>query len=134
MRNSLFPSVSAEAGRHFGVITDHRYDKLDIDSGLGVTFSMTDGENSAVRNSEYMSGGTFDAAYLSIRLALGAVTAKKKLPLVLDETLSKMDDGRMTACLDMFEKSGQQVVLFTSCRREQQNIESSGIGGCVIEI
>ena len=73
-----------------------------------------------------MSGGTADAAYICLRLALAGLISEKNLPVILDESLIRLDDRRMTDCLRMLSETGRQILVFSSSDREARLAEMSG--------
>ena len=69
----------------------------------------------------HFSAGCRDAAHLSLRLGLLDTLAKERLPLLFDEALSRLDDDRAYALLQLLMEycnAGGQCVLFTCHSRE----------------
>ena len=65
---------------------------------------------------EYLSRGTKDQAYLSLRLAVASlITEKESLPVILDDSLSQYDDKRFALALKFLKDYGEnsQIALFT---------------------
>ena len=67
---------------------------------------------------EFLSRGTREQVYLSLRLALVAAYARRGvlLPLVLDDVLVNFDKQRAEAAakvLGAFSESGHQILVFT---------------------
>ena len=81
--------------------------------------------------SDLLSGGTRDAAYLALRLSLMFQIFEGELPpMILDESLCQMDDGRMTRTVELLSKlctTGLQVLLFTCQTRERAVCEKQGL-------
>ncbi|MBO4769368.1 MAG: AAA family ATPase [Clostridia bacterium] len=127
MRQSVFPRLSESAGGYLSRITAARYGSVGVDNALGMTFTPDDGHGGrVVRDARYMSGGTADAAYVCLRLALAELISEKKLPVILDESLIRLDDGRMSDCLRMLSETGRQILVFSSSDRESRLAEISG--------
>ncbi len=127
MRQSVFPRLSESAGGYFSRITADRYGSVGVDNTLGMTFTPDDGHGGkVVRDAKYMSGGTADAAYICLRLALAGLISEKNLPVILDESLIRLDDRRMTDCLRMLSETGRQILVFSSSDREARLAEMSG--------
>ena len=84
--------------------------------------SITVDADGETRPIEAMSGGTVDAAYLSLRLALLEVLYGMDFPpLLLDESLCQLDDARATHFLSMLVEwcaDDAQCLLFTCQSRE----------------
>ena len=65
---------------------------------------------------EYLSRGTKDQAYLSLRLAVAKLIAENEpLPVFLDDSLSQYDDERFCIAMDFLKDYGEntQVLLFS---------------------
>lgn len=129
IRRNVSPRLAAEAEKYYAVITDGKYTELGVDPGFNMTFKPDDGAGGNIaRGTEYMSGGTRDASYLSLRLALTDLVGEKSCPpLILDETLSQLDNGRALKALTVLAESGKQVLLFTSSDRERAIASAAGI-------
>jgi uncharacterized protein YhaN len=79
---------------------------------------------------ELLSGGTKDAAYLCLRIALMSRLFGGELPpLMLDETLCRLDDKRAAVMLGVICKlaeTGQQTLLFSCHSREAEICRQKG--------
>jgi uncharacterized protein YhaN len=119
MRDSVTPIIRKRAGDYLSAFTGGKYDSVGIESGFLPV--AVEGGQSRTRP-ELLSAGTRDAMYLSLRLSLLNVLYGNELPpLILDEALSQMDDGRATNTLSIladFCGDGGQCLLFTCHRRE----------------
>ncbi len=120
MSGSVTPVLSREAGSMMAYLSDGRYSSLY--TGNDLTPSLV-GENGLRVDSELLSGGTRDAAYLSLRIALLTQIFYGELPpLMMDEALCQMDDRRMKRMLTLIGKlcaeRGLQCLLFTCHSRE----------------
>jgi uncharacterized protein YhaN len=82
-------------------------------------------------DSLYLSRGTQEQLYLSMRFALGgAASPDQPLPLLLDDLFVHFDEKRLAQSLLVLEEMGKvrQVVLFT-CHRHVAAAVVSGIPG-----
>ncbi len=120
MSGSVMPAIAARAGQILGEISKEKYTVLRATSNL--TLSL-EGDGFGIK-SDYLSGGTRDAAYLALRLALFMKIFGEELPpLMLDEALCQIDDTRARRVLKMLSgiaESGVQCLLFTSHKREEK--------------
>ena len=121
VRESIVPRIRELARGYMSRITNGKYENLGVDGG----FSVTVDADGAYRELEYMSEGTGDAAYLSLRLALIDLLYRKSLPpLVFDEAFARMDDERTISAMKLLcgvgnqEVSLPQVMIFTCQKRE----------------
>lgn len=118
VRRGVTPRLRSGAASWMNKLTDGRYTDLGISGTMSVTV-VADGETRPI---EAMSGGTVDAAYLSLRLALLEVLyGIDRPPLLLDESLCQLDDRRAGSFLRMLAgwcAAGSQCLLFTCQSRE----------------
>jgi uncharacterized protein YhaN len=117
------PRLRQSAARYLSVLTDGRYDALALDTDYLPSAESTGG----IHPSEAFSGGTKDALYLSLRLALtDLLSGKEAKPILLDEALAQLDDKRATALLTILlhrAEEGGQSLLFTCHSREERLLE-----------
>ena len=97
----------------FSRLTGGRYAAMEISKNLEMKV-----EQSGVfgtRELDYLSAGTTDQAYLSLRLAMCEFICDEAMPILLDDVLCQYDDRRTdeaTAFLAEYSKE-RQTVLFT---------------------
>lgn len=127
MRGNVTPQISKQAGEILSNISNGRYTALRTTNSLGVSL---DKDGYGIK-SEYLSGGTRDAAYLALRLALlNRIYENGLPPLILDESTCQLDDSRtqrLLAYLAGLSESGVQVLLFTSHKREEEICKGIGV-------
>lgn len=121
MRSSISPKLAALAGEYMGKATDGKYRLLGVTPAFELNFD-TDGYT---RNADFLSEGTKDIAYLSLRLAMSeALFRQTPPPTVFDESFAMLDDSRLTKMLDLIvaaneqKNSEHQYIILTSHRRE----------------
>ena len=89
------------------------------------------------REVEYLSEGTKDIAYISLRRALsGALFGDTQPPLIYDESFARVDETRLSRVLKMLNatgKDGSQSILLTCRRLEAELAETCG-GANVIRL
>ena len=69
-----------------------------------------------MKEAEYLSSGTYDQAYLSLRLAITELMNEDEtLPIFLDDVLSLYDDERTKAAMEFLKEYSRdtQCLLFT---------------------
>ncbi len=120
MRASVSPRLSAAAGRKMASVTDGKYSELGVDGSFSMTFrpeTETGGRTTA--DERFMSGGTADAAYVSLRLALmSLICGQRTPPMIFDESFARLDDGRLGNMLKLLATEDRQILLFASGDRE----------------
>lgn len=118
LRRGFTPTLRREAGKLLSPMTDSRYGELGISDDFSLSL-VADGSTHSV---EHMSGGTRDAAYLALRLALTQLLCPSETPpVMLDEALSQLDEVRARALLKLLSDwcdEGNQCILFTCHNRE----------------
>lgn len=128
LRKSYGSALEKRAGEIFAGLTGGRYDALQISKAFELFASRPD--VFGAKESAYLSSGTEDQAYLSLRLALSELIFEnaERMPVLLDDVLSRYDDGRMkTAVRYLSELSGQNQILFFTCHDAvKQAAEESG--------
>ena len=119
MSGSITPALSETAGAMMEKISGGRYGELRTGNELTPTLF---GEGGQSLSGELMSGGTKDAAYLCLRIALMTQVFTAELPpLMMDESLCQMDDSRVEHVLSLLSTlcgDGLQCLLFTCHKRE----------------
>ncbi|MNZ81373.1 hypothetical protein D3C78_1000370 [compost metagenome] len=84
--------------------------------------------------SSYLSRGTAEQLYLSMRLALSdAVSGQLKLPILLDDLFVNFDHSRMTGALSVIKTVSQlhQVIMMT-CHEHVAQAAMNKLSGCQI--
>lgn len=125
MKCMVAPRISAAAGRYFAAATGGAYRDLAVDTRLALR-TQADGIG---RECEFLSAGTRDCAYLSLRLALTDLLFDGVgMPLVLDDAFGRLDDARLQHMLHMLEEAAarHQVLLLCCTNREQQTLKQLG--------
>lgn len=101
-------------------LTGGKYDRMGVDNNLAVSIGTESGTTVPI---DYMSAGTQDLAYLSLRMALIDLLYREKPPVCFDESFSHQDDGRAARMIELLHamgEAGQQCLLFTCHAREEQ--------------
>lgn len=129
MRASVSPRLAADAGRYMASVTEGKYEELGVDSEMKLSFRPMTKEGGRITKEEaFMSAGTSDAAYVSLRLALLSFLCEdKRPPLIFDETFSRMDEERLRSMLRLLAEADAQVLLLSSSRREGELLKEAGI-------
>lgn len=120
LQSRFSPRLAQKAADYMDYLTDGRYDELVLARDLSAKARSTD--DPTPRDTAYLSAGTADLLYLSVRLALCELTcpADDPCPLVLDDTLVNFDDARAGRAMALFREIAQhrQVILFTCHERD----------------
>lgn len=128
MQGNITPIIAKNAGKLIDHICDGEYDGVNMGSAMNLSLVDKDGLTTSL---EMMSGGTKDMAYFALRLSLIMQIFEDELPpLMMDETLCQLDDGRMKKVLGILDKlctDGWQCLLFSCHLREAAAVTDMGI-------
>ena len=114
MRKGYGAEVEKKTLDIFSRLTCNNYSAVNISKELDITV-----EKSGIfgtREIGYLSRGTTEQAYLSLRLAIAELICEdEKLPILLDDVLSQYDDERTLEALTFLKEYAKdgQAVLFT---------------------
>ncbi|MCA9247592.1 MAG: AAA family ATPase [Planctomycetales bacterium] len=110
------PETLVEASRYLTDMTQGKYHRVWTPFGEETLYvEDQDGKTWPV---DHLSRGTREQLYLSVRLALVALYARRgvQLPVILDDVLVNFDSGRARAAARMlvdFAGQGHQLLIFT---------------------
>ncbi len=130
MRVDFGPMINYRASRVLSGITGEKYNSIFISEKL--VPSVAESGSSEIRNCAWLSGGTFDQTYLSLRLALVGVMSDDKLPVFMDDSLVQFDDDRMLKALSFINEDSKvgelgQTLIFTCHKRELMAAQKLGL-------
>ncbi len=131
LRAGVAPRLGEYATELMSVMTDKKYTKFAVSSGMKMTFTAEDG---AQRSVDMLSGGTRDLAYIAVRMALIDMLYSEKPPVCFDETFAHQDNIRarsMMRSLAHLAEEGYQSFIFTCRAREgalaTEMVEGAGV-------
>ncbi|SFN71079.1 AAA family ATPase [Proteiniclasticum ruminis] len=140
LQRSFGPKVNEKTEEIFRRLTDGKYQKVRVTKDFSI--SVEDPERKSSYEWGFLSGGTIDQAYLSLRLAISdlVMSGEENLPIFLDDVFTQYDDERAYEGLRFLyeyavkKEESLQAVLFTCHRRlfewarELGNIDVMEIG------
>ncbi len=118
--------LNTSAAKFLKKITLDKYRDMMISKDFEVRVSEEEGKE--VHHVEYLSNGTWDQIYFSVRMGIADLIFEKinkKIPIILDDTFVQYDHRRVGAVLDfLYEYSKtNQVILFTCHKREMEYLK-----------
>ncbi len=126
MRKSYGVVLEQKTAEIFSKLTDGRYENVILSNTFDVSAEQK-GEFGA-KEIGFLSKGTAEQAYLSLRLAMAQMlSGEESLPIFLDDALSDYDDTRTNTALAMLKEysASHQIILFTChgalCDAAKQN-------------
>lgn len=112
LRSSFGSELEKKSAKIFEKLTKGKYGNMIISKSFEI--NVEESANPISREAEYLSSGTFDQAYLSMRLAVASLLGTN-LPLFLDDSLTQYDEKRMTATIEFLNEytENSQAIMFT---------------------
>jgi len=120
MQQTFGPIVNKKTAEIFSRITNGKYQELLVSKDLNISFR--DPFMNTTQDWQYLSGGTIDQVYFSLRLAISGFWADQAggLPLFIDDAFLQYDDSRTKQSMMFLEDYSSiqkaQILLFT-CHR-----------------
>ena len=124
LRLGVSPRLARSAADMLSEMTSGKYDTVGIDKNLEMKYEA----EGKTRDIDYMSAGTRDLAYYSLRLALIELLYKKQQPpVIFDESFARLDDTRMDSFFSVIGKKELQTLIFTSQTRDAKRMQEMDI-------
>ena len=114
LRSDFGSKLEKQAAEIFKGLTAGKYSNMTISSSFKI--NLQESKMPISRDAEYLSSGTVDQAYLSLRLAVAELMSENtSLPVFLDDALSQFDDRRALTAIKFLTKFSEknQILLFT---------------------
>lgn len=131
LRSSVAPKLSMQASTLMRKGTNGKYETIGVNNQLEMQYGASSGVGYTTRDIDFMSSGTRDLAYISLRMALiGLLYHKTCPPLFFDESFARLDDDRLTAMFGLLREyagEGSQIFLFTSQHRDAKILSEQGM-------
>lgn len=128
VRSSVIPRITKGASEIMSKLTGGKYSELGLSPDFGMSFRTN---NFGTRELDFMSDGTRDAAYISLRLALiKAIFEKDSVPpVIFDESFAYMDKNRVRSAIEALKSADMQIFLFT-CRELEGTLAKDSSAIC----
>ena len=113
-RRSYGSQLEQDTTEIFKGLTAGKYSNVSISKSFDVTVEKAN--TFGTKEIDYLSSGTKDQVYLSMRLALAKLMSDKDLlPIFLDDSLDRYDDSRTVAALNFLKEFAKdsQIIMFT---------------------
>ena len=131
LRAEISPRLGDYAAKMMAVMTDKKYSEFDVSGGLKMTFTNSLGDEKSV---DFLSSGTKEMTYISMRCALIDMLYKEKPPVVFDESFAHQDNVRaasMMKGIKSLSDDGYQSFIFTCRAREaklaKETVKKTGV-------
>lgn len=122
LQASFSPLLNEKTAAIMRQLSDQKYQDLRVDSQFNIM--IADPDDRAFHPWDYLSGGTIDQVYLSLRLAISDLITQDDtvavLPLLLDDVFIQYDEPRLLAGMAYLHERCRnrplQQVLYFSCQ------------------
>lgn len=134
LREEISPRLAEFSTDLMGIMTNKKYSSMSVDDGLKLTFNSTDGDNRSV---DFLSGGTRDLTYVSLRMALIDMLYTEKPPICYDESFAHQDNVRAKSMMEAIKhlaNEGYQSIIFTCRQRESSLAKDKDEGARLIKL
>lgn len=115
LRKNFGSVINKRASEIFSALTGNAYEEMTVSSEFDIAVSPS--ESFGSKEWQYLSAGTIDQAYFSLRLAVSEMLSAdlKGLPLFLDDVFCQYDDIRNKKAMEFLKEYSKtnQVSLFT---------------------
>ncbi len=124
MKSMVAPRIGERADEYFTAATGGKYSAFEIDTRLSMSF----GEDMR-RSCDYLSAGTRDSAYLSLRLALADMLfGGCGVPILLDDAFVRMDDNRLRMIAGAIKEAAKKHQIFILTHGNRESLAFGDIG------
>ena len=128
---NVAPNLTDYARSIMAAISADKYSDLAVDSKLDMTFNR-EGLTTEV---DYLSAGTKDIAYVSLRLALAElIYENERPPLIFDESFARLDDTRLKRMLDMLASAAKNQIIILTCHTRESELLSNSSNINVVQM
>ena len=133
MKNNVTPKFTKNLSETIKKLSNGKYNKVTVNDETGL---MVELENGEYVPADRLSIGTIDQLYLSLRLSMAEEISDEKMPIILDEAFAYFDDNRLENVLKFLieELKGNQIILFTCTKREEEILNKLNIKYNLIEL
>lgn len=118
LQKNIGPILNEKVSYYFNKLTIGKYSEVKVGDEYELLVRDTNGE---VIKGDYLSNGTWDQVYLSLRLALvDMLFGDSCVPLIFDDAFVQYDDKRLESTLEVIKELSdkRQIILFSCQRRE----------------
>ena len=118
VRRSYGSQLEKDSAAILSKLTGDKYGSMSISKSFDIAVEETNAFGS--REIDYLSAGTSDQTYLSLRLALSKlISEEESLPILMDDVLAQYDDKRTVLALEFLrEYSKDNQILFFTCHND----------------
>lgn len=133
MKKKVTPGFTNKLSEIMRKISNGKYTNIKLDEKDGLIVEIQSGDYIPV---DYLSIGTIDQLYLSLRLGAGSGISNESLPIILDEAFAYYDEERLKNILEFLhtEYEDRQIIILTCTNREKDILQKKNIEFNYIEL
>ena len=133
MKKKVTPTFTNNLSSIMRRISDGKYTNIKLDEKDGLIVEIQNGDYIPAH---FLSIGTIDQLYLSLRLGAGNQISNENLPIILDEAFAYYDEERLTNILEFLNKeyADRQIIILTCTQREKNILQEKNIEYNYIEL
>lgn len=124
MKNKVTPKFTKFLSENISKITNGKYSNVKFNEENGLIVEMQNGDYIPA---EYLSMGTIDQLYLSLRLSATREIVEEKMPIILDEAFAFYDEERLKNILRYISDTykDRQIIILTCTNREEKIMKNN---------
>ena len=116
IRQTFGPRLNNKAKKIFSHLTNGKYSEILVSKNLDI--NAAENITGKIHQWQYLSSGTAEQAYLSLRLAIADMITRNQIPLFLDDVFMQYDSERAQKGFEFIsEYSRLNQVLFFTCHK-----------------
>lgn len=133
MKKKVTPKFTTNLSAIMRHISDGKYTNIKLDEKDGLIVEVQNGDYIPAH---FLSIGTIDQLYLSLRLGAGNQISNEKLPIILDEAFAYYDKERLENILEFLNKeyADRQIIILTCTEREKHILQERNIDYNYLEL
>ena len=119
IRQTFGPRLNNKAKKIFSHLTNGKYSEILVSKNLDI--NAAENTTGKIHQWQYLSSGTAEQAYLSLRLAISDMITRNQIPLFLDDVFIQYDSERALKGFEFIsEYSRLNQVLFFTCHKYEK--------------
>lgn len=133
MKKKVTPKFTNNLSSVMKHISNGKYTNIKLDEKDGLIVEIQNGDYIPAH---FLSIGTIDQLYLSLRLGAGNQISNENLPIILDEAFAYYDKERLENILEFLnrEYADRQIIILTCTEREKNILQEKNIEYNYIEL
>lgn len=119
LRSDFAPVLSGKVKDAITFLTDSKYTDVRVMDD----YSLKVQAGNEIIDADFLSGGTYDLLYLSLRIGISKVISKGEIPLlILDDTFLQFDENRTKRAAEYVKGNTSKQILYFTCHKSQCDV------------